>query len=85
LGGGVVCNLDDIPMFQQKVQIYHQNKWSISLMKKAVRSFETLVHTYQNTKRHTPLNINNHGTCRENLKFQPNCQLNKPQRKVEKV
>jgi hypothetical protein len=75
--------LDDIPMIQWKVQLYHQNKSSTSLTKEAASSFETSVHTYQNTRRHTPLNSNNHGTCRENTKFQPNCQFNKSQRKTK--
>jgi len=52
-------------------------------MKLAAISFETLVHTYQNTSRHTPLNGNNHEARRENMKFQPNCQFNKPKRKTK--
>jgi hypothetical protein len=72
-------------VIQRKVQIYHQNKSSISLMKVAASSFESLVHTYQTIRRHIPVNGNNHGTCLENLKFHPNCQISKPQRKTKEV
>jgi hypothetical protein len=78
MGGGILCNLDE----PEEGPTNSSNK-STSLTKEALSSFETLVHTYETTRRHLPLSGINRDTCRENIKFQPNFQINKPRRKTK--